>query len=707
AMILLRQAFIASMEGIVAELQKIDRDIGDDKFLLRMFYLSLRPHIADPKSPFRQIKVNPPVDSAWSGLRDISFAKAYDEEFLRRNYRGVSDRRGWILKATRQALDRYLEAAEFALEEAKNTDPRELEDLLDLVSLGFDKVAQRALPNLVKLTGTQSTGLRWEPDLVARAFVAGVHGRGLQYRANQDLADAEINIVIAAASVAMFVPVGIPLQAVAVVASAGMVAETFLHMIPEAIRRNDGAKFALGAVSILGIDRLNYAESKVIPEGMLVIAGLGSLVGLGGDFMILAQTVKLHRAAVAVAHALPDVERSGLSAFMRLNTKEQAALAAVMHDARLASVARPGQMTAAETRALKVYRRLRDEMAGLQRVAFRRGALGGALRKVKVYRTAAKLSYAKGGPPELKVGSNWSGMKIGKELGEGSYARVYALPDHPDKVLKIFRPEQDGISAIERAHYVAGLLKDRGIPQLEILGSSTLTEFPFLIQQRLAPEMKTFTVKFELTEVARSNGAVLKGRYAGLKEFSRYDEMTGEQMLRKLPRPMQRAYLKLITDMSEAKDGVRGLVWEDAHLENVYFRQTGMHKWEAGILDQDRIMPFGADLPQTHPMYQVKTDLMDTIPVMPYSGNMKIFSLVDQVKRPYDVQTMVIQQNGHIWPDARFFMEKMLENKNFLIFDPSTKIWSSRILDMDIVEDFFPAIREHVAYDFTVHMPAK
>ena len=707
AMILLRQTFIASMEGIVAELQKIDRDIGDDPFLLRMFYLSMRPHIADPNSPFRQIMINPPVDTTWSGLLDISFAKAYDEAFLRRSYPGVTDRRGWILKATRQALDRYLEAAEFALEEAKNTDPAELEDLLDLVSLGFDKVAQRALPNVVKLTGTQSTGLRWEPDMVARAFVAGVHGRGLQYRANQDLADAEINIAIAAASVAMFVPVGIPLQAVAVVASAGMVAETFLHMIPEAVRRNDAAKFALGSVAILGVDRLNYAESKVIPEGMLVIAGLGSLVGLGGDFLILAQTVKLHRAAVAVAHALPDVERSGLYAFMRLNTKEQAALAVVMHDARLASVTRPGRMTAAETRALKVYRQIRDEMAGLQRVPFRRGALGGALRKVKVYRTAAKQSFLDGGPPELEVGSSWFGLIIGKELGVGSYARVYALPDYPDRVLKVFRPGKEGISTLERAEHVAGLLKDRGIPQLEILGSSTKSEFPCLIQQRLAPEMKTFHVKFEGIEVAKSDGAILEGRYAGLKEFSRYDEMTGERTLRKLPRPMQRAYLKLITDMSEAKDGARGLIWEDAHLENVYFRQTGPHKWEAGILDQDRIMTFGADLSKTHPMYQLKVGLVDGIPIYPYSGNMKIFSLVDQVKRPYDIQSMVIKQNGHIWPDARFFMEKMLENKNFLVFDPSTKTWSSKILDMDIVEDFFPAIREHAGYDFNVHMPVK
>lgn len=46
------------------------------------------------------------------------------------------------------------------------------------------------------------------------------------------------------------------------------------------------------------------------------------------------------------------------------------------------------------------------------------------------------------------------------------------------------------------------------------------------------------------------------------------------------------------------------------------------------------------------------------------------------------------------WIDADFFMQKMLEHKGYVTFNPSTGEWQSRYMDLEIVEFYFPGLRK-------------
>ena len=55
----------------------------------------------------------------------------------------------------------------------------------------------------------------------------------------------------------------------------------------------------------------------------------------------------------------------------------------------------------------------------------------------------------------------------------------------------------------------------------------------------------------------------------------------------------------------------------------------------------------------------------------------------------------------HVYPNPDFFMEKVLEYKWFIRYDRKNKVWLDSVLEMDVVEEYFPDIRKHV--DMTIH----
>ena len=66
----------------------------------------------------------------------------------------------------------------------------------------------------------------------------------------------------------------------------------------------------------------------------------------------------------------------------------------------------------------------------------------------------------------------------------------------------------------------------------------------------------------------------------------------------------------------------------------------------------------------------------------------------------------IVNETSALYPSSRFYQAKLLESKGFILFEPSTQTWTSRILDLDIVEEFFPQLREWVNFDFhTFHPP--
>jgi len=53
----------------------------------------------------------------------------------------------------------------------------------------------------------------------------------------------------------------------------------------------------------------------------------------------------------------------------------------------------------------------------------------------------------------------------------------------------------------------------------------------------------------------------------------------------------------------------------------------------------------------------------------------------------------------HVYPDAEFFMQKILEYKWFIRYDREGARWLDSVLEVEVVEEFFPELRQHVDPD--------
>ena len=112
------------------------------------------------------------------------------------------------------------------------------------------------------------------------------------------------------------------------------------------------------------------------------------------------------------------------------------------------------------------------------------------------------------------------------------------------------------------------------------------------------------------------------------------------------------------------------------------------------------VFPWGKRLAPDHTMYVYQANLVNLGQLQP--ERFKIFSLVNakvpggEMSRAFEILT----ETGAFYPNARFYQAKLLESKGFVVFEPATNTWSSRIVDMDIVDEFFPQLREWANFDF-------
>ena len=150
---------------------------------------------------------------------------------------------------------------------------------------------------------------------------------------------------------------------------------------------------------------------------------------------------------------------------------------------------------------------------------------------------------------------------------------------------------------------------------------------------------------------------------------------------------------------SRGRTRTKGLVSEDGHLANVYFEQVG-GKWRAGVLDLERIVPMSEGFTR-----RLGPDGLFALREMQRSPGLhcgvyrnSILSLKGSTL-PADAAER-LAAGRHIYPDPEFFMAKMLEYKWMIRYDRSTGRWMDSVLEMDVVADYFPAIRRHIDVDF-------
>jgi hypothetical protein len=146
----------------------------------------------------------------------------------------------------------------------------------------------------------------------------------------------------------------------------------------------------------------------------------------------------------------------------------------------------------------------------------------------------------------------------------------------------------------------------------------------------------------------------------------------------------------------------KGLVWEDCHIRNIFFKRTD-GKWVAGILDQDRIIKWGVDrktlgemgawfgAAESHFMPQEVASLEEfrakaLFPDSVDAVGGRVHGLLDGGLEYYR------EHPGPYFRDIDLFWEKSLERKTWLRF--SNGEHSEGLLLPSDVEKKFPRLRD-------------
>ena len=255
-------------------------------------------------------------------------------------------------------------------------------------------------------------------------------------------------------------------------------------------------------------------------------------------------------------------------------------------------------------------------------------------------------------------------MLLAKKLGEGRTAQAYLLLKPIGKseplVIKFIEPKNSLATPQEIARdIVAGdklLRQAQTIPYLKIEYANTDRVLPYIIQELLPEGAFTFNVD-------NAGDLTLKVRNRNLP------------LGKTLPKPIRTAVLKLYKDLAS-----KGLVWEDGHLENIYFfKEKGIIT--AGILDSDRIIKY-KDLPKASKrMKTLFTNVMETPNVL---GN--------------EIKSMPrYMDEGYRFSNAREFMIKMLEYRGrYIRYNPSTGEFERILMPIVEVKEVFPDLEEFV-----------
>ncbi len=193
AMILIQDVFEEMMTAQLASLNNIKTEEQVWEFRQR-----IRTSIAAHSDhPIGDIKIKAP-----DGGKTWFFA-TYNDDAMERDY-GLKgqDLYFWQLQATRETLQKYIEAVEYALKSSKELDACTVEDLLELTALGQESVQRYTLGRLVTSEPTaERPGNEWKADKVARSSVLGLSVLGGAVKAQKDMITLDRQLFTIATSV--------------------------------------------------------------------------------------------------------------------------------------------------------------------------------------------------------------------------------------------------------------------------------------------------------------------------------------------------------------------------------------------------------------------------------------------------------------------------------------------------------------------------
>jgi hypothetical protein len=748
ALLLFRDQFVKSMTAAFDNLDQIKGEAA-----LRGFREAIKLSAWDEDSPWRYLRVRCPgassgsASTAQTSSGDCSFPYVVSDSFLERSFgqdKKAADQ--WVRQTVDEAIRNYRQAVKDAIAKAKAVEDKDVRELMKLVGTSYQPMLGALQARMLRLDeiGTPKRQL-WIPDLNGRYEVRNLHTLIDAVQAQEDYSklDTQMAMLMTAAMTAPFVlGEGVVAAAIAWATDTTFLGISLATDVPAFIEERQEIHFALGASIILGTQRLQEAEFKKTEWFQLVgQLGPGVLGPLASTARMIGEVGRMV-GVVRTSLVLSAVEREGVKAFEELSAADKAAFWRYATEAELLQeLGEVNALTPAHRRALQTTKKLFEELSLKVPELPKTKTLAAtgessALPKTKTLRermpveeeTSVREAAADQGgsakPGEETVGKNEPSAKpgeppakspipategtdaygisdaamrggpkagekfrafyngkvrefeLGKELGtdkagkpKGAYARTFELVDagiagcERGCVIKILSPTypkswlfmHTGESVLRNIEAGAAIIGD------DILTARTLryeptAPRPYYIQERLQPGDKVF-----------EPGAV-----------ATYREFNNEPGLRK-------ATLDLFRKLRQ-----KGLIWEDCHVGNIFYRKVN-GEWVAGIFDADRIIKFDVregDLGAY--MGWVESDHLGGKGSLSQS---RPNSILD-----HDAMEVFFHQKpGPYYPDIDFFWEKILEAKGWIGYDPNIGAigeYQQRYLFPSEVEQLFPRLKD-------------
>jgi len=583
------------------------------------------------------------------------------------------------IDTARSIAKRSLELTQMAIERCGNAEEHHYAELIDLAGLGTRPIADRIVPDAVYLVEVNGVP-RWERHKLALQHLHSVGTLYLRFATIEDYASKQMDLILLVATAGTVGAELLGARLTVFCLEGTMFGITAYEKIPAYFASVDEVKFATAAGGILAHDRIDLAEMR---EGSLVLTsvevlagGLGSLPAL--HKLVLGTRLTTHARTAEIIFAngpktarevrrLPDLAKAAVIAVVATDVKVLAKK--LSPKARRAAAAMRARLEKQAHRARLTRWWEQTAPAGAQASAARAGyttPLGEGVSYSARDATGNRVTHL-----------------LGERIGAGNLSVVYASRTAPDQVVKLLRQaiQRSDAEAAENATEllatharISSQLEKAGIPHLKHLGGGRARgpvqardvvgerQVFFAIQERLPAGAMTLRYR----RVPRP-GAPSLTKINGVQTFP-----AGEP----LPWIYQHAILRLFKKLGRA-----GLVAEDLHLENLYFFKSGV-RLEAGILDLDRIARFGARGEDCG--YAIES-------LLKFKRGARF------IRSMHGVPELPAAQRWHNMIDAEFFMQKILEHKNYVEYDPADSKWYANLLELDIVERYFPGFRAHKA----------
>jgi len=358
ASILLRDMFLALMEKQLEKLEIIRANRQATRGLLA--YLKTRT--SDDTVLLNRMEVK----DFDGGETEFRYLIMNDLDWLAEQ-NGASEAAilAWQMQETGAAIDRMLEAAREAIEQAEDAGDCDVEELILLTGFNFEPVAHLLKAELMRLddvtVGGSPPRQLWQPNLVARQWIDRVAPLAAAVRLQQFKARVDTDMTLAAVTfVAMpfMLAEGTVVALVMLTLDARILAVTTVHELTQYFDSEAELDFALGASLVIGSGRYETAlanakgwASTTFAIGTAAFGLVGSTVGVVPK-LSLAFRMARGRHLVNTLHSAAQID-------MLRPVDLQDFGAFVVHARAQADAMDVGRLAAAERRSLELIEEYR------------------------------------------------------------------------------------------------------------------------------------------------------------------------------------------------------------------------------------------------------------------------------------------------------------------------------------------------------------